>query len=49
MDEDWVAVLWIKVQWLIDAINLQPWYLGTTPQVSYMPPQTSRLTIACLL
>lgn len=29
VDDSWVNVLWVKINWLIATVNLQPWYLGS--------------------
>ena len=35
VDDSWVNILWTKVQWMIDTVQLQPWYL-TTSSVSFL-------------
>ena len=27
VDDSWVNVLWVKINWLMATVNLQPWYL----------------------
>lgn len=29
VDDSWVNVLWVKINWLIATMDLKPWYLGT--------------------
>ena len=30
VDDSWVNIVWVKVQWLIDSVQLRPWYLSSS-------------------
>ena len=30
VDSTWTNILWVKIQWMIGAVGMSPWYLQTS-------------------
>lgn len=45
VDDSWVNVLWVKINWLIATVNLSPWYLGATVSSAFLSEPLSKIKI----